>query len=297
MRGPASSWCRVVIAGRDGRRGASEGAEGKRGARGCRACRSVTSPRRSECPACTRRRDVRDSGVALPRGYCGARRSSCAARAGGRVRDTSCQAVRDRARRLPSLALLGWRGADDLLDRGVRYGAWVAVGLCGLVGSLLEQRRPSVRVPSVVGPRASWPWPRAGFLCCLPTERNSCGASSTVRLVPRPLGVAARGEPRSDSRVPRRPRSVPSARPVRYRLGSRMRNTRRAGGLRPPSARMKRLFARYRTTAVVASGVVRSLGFARARAAPASVRNATWLILPVVICLSQRLSHACVSMN
>lgn len=27
------------------------------------------------------------------------------------------------------------------------------------------------------------------------------------------------------------------------------------------------------------------------------VKNATWLILPVVICLSQRLSHACVSMN
>ena len=27
----------------------------------------------------------------------------------------------------------------------------------------------------------------------------------------------------------------------------------------------------------------------------ASERNATWLILPVVICLSQRLSHACVS--
>ena len=32
-------------------------------------------------------------------------------------------------------------------------------------------------------------------------------------------------------------------------------------------------------------------------AVPASMRNATWLILPVVICLSQRLSHACVSMN
>lgn len=31
--------------------------------------------------------------------------------------------------------------------------------------------------------------------------------------------------------------------------------------------------------------------------AGASPRNATWLILPVVICLSQRLSHACVSMN
>ena len=32
-------------------------------------------------------------------------------------------------------------------------------------------------------------------------------------------------------------------------------------------------------------------------AVPTSRRNATWLILPVVICLSQRLSHACVSMN
>ncbi|KAG8380494.1 hypothetical protein BUALT_Bualt06G0021200 [Buddleja alternifolia] len=30
-----------------------------------------------------------------------------------------------------------------------------------------------------------------------------------------------------------------------------------------------------------------------AHAKPASMRNATWLILPVVICLSQRLSHAC----
>ena len=28
-----------------------------------------------------------------------------------------------------------------------------------------------------------------------------------------------------------------------------------------------------------------------------AVRVATWLILPVVICLSQRLSHACLSIN
>ncbi|KAF3615396.1 hypothetical protein FXO38_35144 [Capsicum annuum] len=35
----------------------------------------------------------------------------------------------------------------------------------------------------------------------------------------------------------------------------------------------------------------------RAHATPALMRNATWLILPVVIYLSQRLSHACVSMN
>lgn len=33
------------------------------------------------------------------------------------------------------------------------------------------------------------------------------------------------------------------------------------------------------------------------RGGGSSARNATWLILPVVICLSQRLSHACVSMN
>ena len=35
----------------------------------------------------------------------------------------------------------------------------------------------------------------------------------------------------------------------------------------------------------------------RSLAASASYEDATWLILPVVICLSQRLSHACVSMN
>lgn len=34
-----------------------------------------------------------------------------------------------------------------------------------------------------------------------------------------------------------------------------------------------------------------------ARQLSARARVATWLILPVVICLSQRLSHACVSMN
>eukprot|EP01018_Ginkgo_biloba_P040569 Gb_34921 [translate_table: standard] len=33
------------------------------------------------------------------------------------------------------------------------------------------------------------------------------------------------------------------------------------------------------------------------RAGRPTFRDATWLILPVVICLSQRLSHACVSMN
>ena len=33
------------------------------------------------------------------------------------------------------------------------------------------------------------------------------------------------------------------------------------------------------------------------RASVSTARAVTWLILPVVICLSQRLSHACLSMN
>ena len=54
------------------------------------------------------------------------------------------------------------------------------------------------------------------------------------------------------------------------------------------------VLAKRTTVVAVSSG--RPLG-RLARAATASLRNATWLILPVVICLSQRLSHACVSMN
>src|SRR5690606_10057551 len=34
-----------------------------------------------------------------------------------------------------------------------------------------------------------------------------------------------------------------------------------------------------------------------ARRAPRGIRVGTWLILPVVICLSQRLSHACLSIS
>ena len=48
----------------------------------------------------------------------------------------------------------------------------------------------------------------------------------------------------------------------------------------------------------------RSVGGAAGRArlpwnsgAPRAARQATWLILPVVICLSQRLSHACLSIS
>ncbi|CAA6655156.1 unnamed protein product [Spirodela intermedia] len=40
-----------------------------------------------------------------------------------------------------------------------------------------------------------------------------------------------------------------------------------------------------------------AVGWSGAARAGVAGGRATWLILPVVICLSQRLSHACVSMN
>ena len=39
------------------------------------------------------------------------------------------------------------------------------------------------------------------------------------------------------------------------------------------------------------------LALAAGRPAPAALTIVTWLILPVVICLSQRLSHACLSIS
>ena len=43
--------------------------------------------------------------------------------------------------------------------------------------------------------------------------------------------------------------------------------------------------------------VPRGVRLKRACARVRSEKAVTWLILPVVICLSQRLSHACLSMN
>ena len=64
------------------------------------------------------------------------------------------------------------------------------------------------------------------------------------------------------------------------------------GSVRPSNA----FCPSTRTTAVPVSSP-RPNGPSGVVRASASRRNATWLILPVVICLSQRLSHACVSMN
>jgi hypothetical protein len=69
-------------------------------------------------------------------------------------------------------------------------------------------------------------------------------------------------------------------------------------GTGPPTAPICPQRCSLRTTAAPRLGPGRAPpGAGWAHAEPASLRNATWLILPVVICLSQRLSHACVSMN
>lgn len=107
-----------------------------------------------------------------------------------------------------------------------------------------------------------------------PRVPSDDGTASAPRLVPiGPRGFAsARGHGRQcwlGAFAAPAPRSVGS-------LGRPQRDDRRAR--RPPTPRQ-----------------TASVG--RAQRARRRGGRATWLILPVVICLSQRLSHACVSMN
>ena len=84
------------------------------------------------------------------------------------------------------------------------------------------------------------------------------------------------------------------SRMLRLRLGcwysgtSREASVRSAGQKRSKSADPIRLSLRAR--------MLTGVGF-RDEAKARSMKAATWLILPVVICLSQRLSHACLSIN
>lgn len=133
------------------------------------------------------------------------------------------------------------------------------------------------------GPSAAWPWPRIGFLCCVPTRWHSLVTMSLVRSVlPVLAGHGAKLAARSVTHA------APYAVVVRG-ASLELSDAECLAGIevsRPLN--LARLNAQRTTVAPVpASG----------RAATTSSRNATWLILPVVICLSQRLSHACVSMN
>ncbi|KAL2225744.1 UNVERIFIED_CONTAM: hypothetical protein Sindi_3096000 [Sesamum indicum] len=149
------------------------------------------------------------------------------------------------------------------------------------------QRQHPPQAASVVGPSALLPWPRSVSCAAYPSRRHSIVPNVPFSPCAAPLGAAARGGPQGARCVPR-PRTAARARvvgPLRRRPISRMRNTRWVRGLG---------LCLPRKQAFGASCERRPPPFwARPMRAAGSVRNATWLILPVVICLSQRLSHAC----
>ena len=135
-----------------------------------------------------------------------------------------------------------------------------------------------------------------GFLCCVPTTRV-LNRLKNVPLSPcaAPLGAAVRGGPQSVRRVPLLARlgacGVVGPRWHARPLGCGKLSGHEASG--PYLSRNKAFYASCeRRPPLPWSGPSGS-----GHAASASARNATWLILPVVICLSQRLSHACVRMN
>ena len=146
------------------------------------------------------------------------------------------------------------------------------------------------------------------ILCCLPTKRNCWFWFSPSALCPSGCAVDARRVPCS------RRASRSDAWPPRAQTLGRLALRRLAASAHEVSARSLRcgmlrmdVRSRPRSSKLHASSLDANdrrtrLGRPRPREgrvmrAPVSGRNATWLILPVVICLSQRLSHACVSMN
>lgn len=137
-----------------------------------------------------------------------------------------------------------------------------------------------------------------GILCCLPTKRNCWFRFSPSALCPSGCGVDARRAPcsrrasRSDAWLPWPTESLPVLSDVECCAWTR------GLGLDPSKLHALSLDAndcraRLGGPTEAPNGAPRGT----VMRAPASGRNVTWLILPVVICLSQRLSHACVSMN
>ncbi|KAL2224577.1 UNVERIFIED_CONTAM: hypothetical protein Sindi_3140300, partial [Sesamum indicum] len=150
------------------------------------------------------------------------------------------------------------------------------------------RRQHPPQAASVVGPSALLPWPRSVSCAAYPSRRHSIVPNVPFSPCAAPLGAAARGGPQGARCVPRpaHGRTCPGRWPIasspdlsdaEHTVGTRL-------GLCLP-----------RKQAFGASCERRPPPFwARPMRAAGSVRNATWLILPVVICLSQRLSHACV---
>lgn len=132
---------------------------------------------------------------------------------------------------------------------------------------------------------------KVGFLCCIP---NAWALFGTIGRLS-PLALHVRGEPKAALASPVVLASSCVVVVRERRLGfSDAVNTAGMGCSSPPICPKQ---CSLRMTAALALDPTAPARAGRAHATPASLRNATWLILPVVICLSQRLSHACVSMN
>ena len=178
-------------------------------------------------------------------------------------------------------------------------GKWVASG--GGLPAVCSEPSPSSPLHSLPGRRGT-PGIPIMFLCCLPVCYGNVAFTSPS---PPPARLTAeRDGPRCVSRADMRPsdpgkaawrtggasapgcgkqsRAAGTPFPAPMRTEDRRRPCAVRPGPRPPPGAKHPGGARAKD---------------RARCATASPRNATWLILPVVICLSQRLSHACVSMN
>ena len=190
------------------------------------------------------------------------------------------------------VAMCGWIERGCCLMVYVMAREWLLVCMCWWAPCLCGEPcacAPLQLCAKVVNSPLAW----MRFLCCLPLRRNRCPLRIIFRLS-LALLVLVRGGPKCGSCVPM-PRLICRVHGpcVLHVLGDAEHVV--GVGTCPLVAFVIALCRSTRSTVVPVLTSERCLGMAHA--VPASLRNATWLILPVVICLSQRLSHACVSMN
>ena len=178
------------------------------------------------------------------------------------------------------------------------------VGVCGQVGSLLEQRRPASNASSLVSVQAQQSLDRVSVSCAAYLCEGNDNLNFPIPPRARPSKLACLDGRGTDVKATfvfhgRRARRVTA---LAHGLLSELSDSVHQLGTGPSSphlpnhafyVRLQLLFRLTNPRSSPSGDGVRGM----ARAAVASLRNATWLILPVVICLSQRLSHACVSMN
>ncbi|KAL2223559.1 UNVERIFIED_CONTAM: hypothetical protein Sindi_3080600 [Sesamum indicum] len=138
-------------------------------------------------------------------------------------------------------------------------------------------------------PSALLPWPRSVSCAAYLSRRHSIVPNVPFSPCAAPLGAAARGGPQGARCVPRPAHGPHVPGSLAHCVVARSLGCGTHGGYEGLGLCLPR------KQAFGASCERRPPPFwARPMRAAESVRNATWLILPVVICLSQRLSHACV---